>query len=154
MSMINLSRSERGLIAVIFGVLAFALPQATLAVLVILWGAYAFAEGVVSLLAAFRIRDTGHPLWPLVIVGDGPDSAKMVSAARRSGRDVRFKGWLDAAATAAWIGHAGMLIFPSRGPESLSRVLIEASALAWLDVANRLLRQRRVATPGAQLATA
>lgn len=67
--------------------------------------------------------------WPLVIVGDGPDSAKMVSAARRSGRDVRFKGWLDAAATAAWIGHAGMLIFPSRGPESLSRVLIEASAL-------------------------
>jgi uncharacterized membrane protein HdeD (DUF308 family) len=59
----------RGLIAVIFGVVAFALPQSTLAVLVIVWGAYAFAEGVVSLLAAFRIRDTGHPLWPLVIVG-------------------------------------------------------------------------------------
>ena len=28
-----------------------------------------------------------------------------------------------------WIAHAGMLIFPSRGPESLSRVLLEASAL-------------------------
>jgi glycosyltransferase involved in cell wall biosynthesis len=27
------------------------------------------------------------------------------------------------------MGHASMLIFPSRGPESLSRVLIEASAL-------------------------
>jgi glycosyltransferase involved in cell wall biosynthesis len=67
--------------------------------------------------------------WPLVIVGDGPDHAKLAAAARRSGRDVRFKGWLDAAATAAWIAHAGMLIFPSRGPESLSRVLIEASAL-------------------------
>ena len=44
-------------------------------------------------------------------------------------RDVRFIGWLDQAQTADWIAHAGMLIFPSRGPESLSRVLIEASAL-------------------------
>ena len=34
-----------------------------------------------------------------------------------------------------------------------SRDIIEASALAWLDVANRLLRQRR-ATGSAQLATA
>jgi glycogen(starch) synthase len=31
--------------------------------------------------------------------------------------------------TAAWLAHASLLIFPSRGPESLSRVLIEASAL-------------------------
>ena len=35
-----------------------------------------------------------------------------------------------------------------------SRDIIEASALAWLDVANRLLRQRRIATAGEQLATA
>jgi 2-isopropylmalate synthase len=35
-----------------------------------------------------------------------------------------------------------------------SRDIIEASALAWLDVANRLLRQRRVAAGSAQLATA
>jgi uncharacterized membrane protein HdeD (DUF308 family) len=32
-------------------------------------GAYAFAEGVVALVAAFRIRDSGHPLWPFVVVG-------------------------------------------------------------------------------------
>ena len=67
--------------------------------------------------------------WPLVIVGEGPDRPRIASAARRIGRDVRFMGWLDEVATAAWIAHAGMLIFPSRGPESLSRVLIEASAL-------------------------
>ena len=30
---------------------------------------------------------------------------------------------------ARWLAHASLLIFPSRGPESLSRVLIEASAL-------------------------
>ena len=32
-------------------------------------------------------------------------------------------------AAVAWMAHASLLIFPSRGPESLSRVLIEASAL-------------------------
>ena len=31
--------------------------------------------------------------------------------------------------TVAWLAHASLLIFPSRGPESLSRVLLEASAL-------------------------
>ena len=67
--------------------------------------------------------------WPLVIVGDGPDRAGIEAAARASGRDVRFQGWLPQDQTAQWIAHAGMLIFPSRGPESLSRVLLEASAL-------------------------
>jgi glycosyltransferase involved in cell wall biosynthesis len=67
--------------------------------------------------------------WPLVIAGDGPDRADVEAAARRSGRDVRFLGWIDPQDTATWLAHAGMLIFPSRGPESLSRVLIEASAL-------------------------
>ena len=38
-------------------------------------------------------------------------------------------GWVDQEAAAAWLAHASLLIFTSRGPESLSRVLIEASAL-------------------------
>jgi glycogen synthase len=67
--------------------------------------------------------------WPLVIAGTGPDREAIAAAAARSGRDVRLIGWIDQAATAAWMAHASMLIFPSRGPESLSRVLIEASAL-------------------------
>lgn len=67
--------------------------------------------------------------WPLAIVGDGPDRGALESRARQSGRDIRFVGWTDVAGTAAWLAHASMLIFPSRGPESLSRVLIEASAL-------------------------
>jgi spore coat protein SA len=29
----------------------------------------------------------------------------------------------------AWLAHAGLLVFPSYGPESLSRVLIEAAAI-------------------------
>ena len=67
--------------------------------------------------------------WPLVVAGDGPDRPAIEAAARAANRDVRFLGWLDPEAVAGWIAHAAMLIFPSRGPESLSRVLIEASAL-------------------------
>lgn len=67
--------------------------------------------------------------WPLIIAGDGPERDAIAAAAARSGRDVRLIGWIDQAAAAAWMAHASMLIFPSRGPESLSRVLIEASAL-------------------------
>jgi len=67
--------------------------------------------------------------WPLAVVGDGPDAASIASAAKQSTRDIRMIGWVDGEATAAWLAHASLLIFPSRGPESLSRVLIEASAL-------------------------
>ena len=67
--------------------------------------------------------------WPLVVAGDGPDRAALEADARRSGRDVRFLGWLGQEDVARWTAHASILIFPSRGPESLSRVLIEASAL-------------------------
>lgn len=67
--------------------------------------------------------------WPLVIVGTGPEAPAIAAAAARSEREVRLTGWLDRDAATAWMAHASMLIFPSRGPESLSRVLIEASAL-------------------------
>jgi glycogen synthase len=67
--------------------------------------------------------------WPLVVAGDGPDRPALESAAAASGRDVRFVGWVDRAKAVAWLAHASLLVFPSRGPESLSRVLLEASAL-------------------------
>ncbi|HET7218242.1 MAG TPA: glycosyltransferase family 4 protein [Vicinamibacterales bacterium] len=67
--------------------------------------------------------------FPLVIVGDGPDRAALEAAAARSARDIRFIGWVDQNETARWLRHAALLVFTSRGPESLSRVLIEASAL-------------------------
>jgi uncharacterized membrane protein HdeD (DUF308 family) len=59
----------RGVAAVIFGVLAFAWPGATIFVLVLLWGAYALVEGVLALIAAFRIRDGGRPMWTFVVIG-------------------------------------------------------------------------------------
>jgi uncharacterized membrane protein HdeD (DUF308 family) len=59
----------RGAAAVIFGVLAFAWPGATIVVLVLFWGAYALVEGIFTLIAAFRIRDRGRPMWMFVVIG-------------------------------------------------------------------------------------
>jgi glycogen synthase len=81
-------------------------------------------------------RDAGLQ-WPLVIAGDGPDRASLEAEATRSGSDVRFTGWLESDEAMRWLAHAEILIFPSRGPESLSRVLLEASALG-VPIAARL----------------
>lgn len=59
----------RGVAAVIFGLVAIAWPAIALAVLVLVWGAYAFVDGVFTLLAAARMRESGRPIWPLVLVG-------------------------------------------------------------------------------------
>jgi len=67
--------------------------------------------------------------WPVIIAGDGPERDAIARDAARSKLDIRFVGWVDQPAAAAWLAHASLLLFPSRGPESLSRVLIEASAL-------------------------
>lgn len=67
--------------------------------------------------------------WPLVVVGDGSERTKLEASLSRPGRDVLFTGWQTRDRVLAWIRHASMLIFPSHGPESLSRVLLEASAL-------------------------
>ena len=59
----------RGVAAVLFGVLAVAWPGITLAALVIVWGAYALADGVLALIAAWQVRDQSRPFWSLIIVG-------------------------------------------------------------------------------------
>jgi glycosyltransferase involved in cell wall biosynthesis len=67
--------------------------------------------------------------WPLVVVGDGPDRARIESQVAGAGLDVRVLGWRPRDETLQWIAHADILLFPSRGPESLSRVLLEAAGL-------------------------
>lgn len=52
----------RGLAAIIFGILAFAMPGITLAVLVLLFGAYAVVDGGLSIITAFR-GDAHHRVW-------------------------------------------------------------------------------------------
>ena len=89
-------------------------------------GKLAFNKGARKLLDA---ADRAALPWPLVIVGDGPERTAIEHAARFTGRDVRITGWLPRNEALRWIGHAAVLVVPSHGPESLSRVLLEAGAL-------------------------
>ena len=58
----------RGIVAIIFGVLAFSLPGITLLTLIMLYGAYALVEGVLAILAAIT-GGTPAPRWWLAIIG-------------------------------------------------------------------------------------
>jgi len=70
----------RGIAAVIFGVLAFVFPAMTLAVLIILFGAYAIVDGVFNLVAAVSGR-TGERWWHLVLEGVVSIAAGLVAFA-------------------------------------------------------------------------
>ena len=59
----------RGIAAILFGVLALSWPSATLLTLVILYGAYALADGVLSLIAAASHRGALVPRWWLIVAG-------------------------------------------------------------------------------------
>jgi uncharacterized membrane protein HdeD (DUF308 family) len=59
----------RGLFAVLFGIFAFIWPGITLAVLVLIWGAYALADGVMALIAAYTMHEEGKPMASLIVVG-------------------------------------------------------------------------------------
>ena len=89
-------------------------------------GKLALNKGVQFLLPAL---DAAKLSWPLVIIGDGPMRPTLEAEARNRGREVRWLGWRDRTEVLAAMRAATILAFPSYGPESLSRVLIEASAL-------------------------
>ena len=59
----------RGIASVVFGVLAFILPGLTLVTLVLLYGAFALVDGVLTLVAAFTGGAKPVPTWWLVVVG-------------------------------------------------------------------------------------
>jgi uncharacterized membrane protein HdeD (DUF308 family) len=59
----------RALFAVIFGILAFAMPRVTLAALVLLFGAYAIADGVFAIIAAVKAAGGARRWWWLVLEG-------------------------------------------------------------------------------------
>lgn len=89
-------------------------------------GKLATNKGVQYLLPAL---DQARIDWPLVVVGDGPLRSDLEADAARRGRVVRWLGWRDRTEVLDLMRRATILAFPSYGPESLSRVLIEASAL-------------------------
>ena len=59
----------RGIAAIVFGVLTFVLPGVTLAVMVLLFGVYAFLDGIFAVVAAARGQNVGRSWWALVVEG-------------------------------------------------------------------------------------
>jgi uncharacterized membrane protein HdeD (DUF308 family) len=59
----------RGFLAVLFGIMAFALPGITLGALVLLYGAYALIDGIFAIAAALVGRTGGLPWWALLVEG-------------------------------------------------------------------------------------
>jgi uncharacterized membrane protein HdeD (DUF308 family) len=56
----------RGLAGILFGIITFIAPAISLAALVLLFGAYAFADGVLSIVAAVRRR--GEARWGMLLL--------------------------------------------------------------------------------------
>jgi len=59
----------RGLAAIIFGVIAIIAPQATYLALVIVFGVYALADGVLAIIAAFQMKEFVSQWWVLLLEG-------------------------------------------------------------------------------------
>jgi len=59
----------RGLAAIGFGIITFIAPAISLAAVVLLWGAYAFADGVLALVSAIRRRGESDRWWLFLVEG-------------------------------------------------------------------------------------
>ena len=69
----------RGVAGIVFGALAFLMPVATLGALVMLFGAYAFVDGVFNIVAVVTGRRGGQPWWALLLAGLGGIAAGLVT---------------------------------------------------------------------------
>jgi uncharacterized membrane protein HdeD (DUF308 family) len=59
----------RGIAAILFGILAYAQPGITLAVLVMFFGAYVMVDGIFAVIAALRLRTFDKEWWVMLLLG-------------------------------------------------------------------------------------
>ena len=57
----------RGIAAIVFGIIAFVSPAATLLALVIVFGIYAIFDGVLAVVTAFQIREDAKHWWVVLL---------------------------------------------------------------------------------------
>ena len=59
----------RGVVAIIFGIVAFLLPGLTLGALILLFAAYAIVDGVSHLVTGIRQHEGNRPDWLMIGIG-------------------------------------------------------------------------------------
>ena len=59
----------RGIAAIVFGILAWAWPGATLITLTLFWGAYALVDGIAALWSSWHARGRGKAMWQVILIG-------------------------------------------------------------------------------------
>lgn len=59
----------RGIVAIIFGILAWIWPGATWITIAIFFGAYALVDGIFAIIGTIRAAGAGERWWPLLIEG-------------------------------------------------------------------------------------
>jgi uncharacterized membrane protein HdeD (DUF308 family) len=69
----------RGLAGILFGLVTFFEPGISLAALVLVFGAYAFVDGVLAIVTAFRRRASTDRWWVLVLEGIAGIGAGLVT---------------------------------------------------------------------------
>lgn len=57
----------RGLFAILFGVVAWAMPEASVAILLVIFGVYVLADGVIGVIAAVSGRKEREHWWALLV---------------------------------------------------------------------------------------
>ena len=78
----------RGVCAVLFGVAALAWPGITLAVLILLYGAYALADGILAIIWSFMSRGRDSFPWGVFLAGLAFDFC-----VRYSSEDAKHEGF-------------------------------------------------------------
>jgi uncharacterized membrane protein HdeD (DUF308 family) len=59
----------RGVLAIVVGMIAFAMPGVFLASIVLLFGAYALVDGIFAIIAGIRAAERHERWWPLALEG-------------------------------------------------------------------------------------
>jgi uncharacterized membrane protein HdeD (DUF308 family) len=59
----------RGVLGILFGLIAYASPGVTLGALILLFGAYALIDGVFAIVSAVKGKTDGLPWWALLVEG-------------------------------------------------------------------------------------
>ena len=71
----------RGICAILFGLMAFAWPGITLWALIVLWGAYALADGIAAIALGVAGKAEGRPWWSVATQFELPCALPNSSAA-------------------------------------------------------------------------